>query len=179
MPSSVPSWTGPPGQGRSGDHDGPRVDVGRGGNGALSLRVDPFRDLPKGPLILGGFEGSLVTLRSIESDDAAQLHGVLGHRDLSGRRYLEHEHTGPLGQAEVKKQIDAWQEQRTGLALAVTSRRGRSWERGGRVGLGPSQCLGGGRHRPAAGAADSAGRHFHSWSTGCSPRRWSPGSPVG
>jgi RimJ/RimL family protein N-acetyltransferase len=73
---------------------------------------------------LVGFEGSLVTLRSIEPDDAGQLHGVLDHRELRGRRYLEHEHTGPLGQADVRKQIDAWQEQRTGLALAVTSRRG-------------------------------------------------------
>ncbi len=73
---------------------------------------------------MGGFEGSLVTLRSIESEDVAQLHGVLEHRELRGRRYLEPEHTGPLGQAEVKKQIEAWQEQRSALALAVTSRRG-------------------------------------------------------
>lgn len=66
------------------------------------------------------FEGPRVFLKAIERDDASELHGLVNHPDLRGRRYLDDEER-PLSIAQVERHIGKLQEDENALHVKIVT----------------------------------------------------------
>ena len=66
------------------------------------------------------FTGDRVSLRAVEASDAPELHGILNHADLAGRRYVADER-GPISLAFVEKKLTSWLDDERTQHFAITN----------------------------------------------------------
>jgi len=64
------------------------------------------------------FQGPHVSLRAIEADDIADLHPIITHKDMCGRRYIDDEDR-PLSLRDVERALEKWRDAENALHLKV------------------------------------------------------------